>query len=709
MKLRRLFSLGGAFLVILLKFAVDVIAKNVEFDWGRLAILRELVLAGAFALLYFLLLPIFGKTEQSPVRKLGFLLILTTVILLLVVGASSISLGGYDAKLLTLIPLDYSTLFVGSFTSLLIGVFALVLFGVLVTLLRYGRRKGTQRNAIVLIGLILACSISAITLRPLDTSVVTTVIFSLAILMAVVNSFRLPWIIDLTKREKIFGLAYTFFLFLLLTGFTVLISQNVTISRSLLFYSVPLKYFVQSSSIFGAIYAGMAFVSTLFHLPTAEAFERKRTEVTSLHNLSRLVTQVFDFNELVDTVTTMTLDVCEAESCWLEIVGPPPEATRLDGGEEQVGYVVQVAAKKNITQVEIDRLVPSHTRSIRDDVLEHQKPTVIDNLRSDARFRHLPKSGRGEGSLVVVPLLSHGTPLGLLYATKDIEYGFVKDDVDVISAFADQATVAIENSRLIKKSIERERLLREMMLAQEMQRKLLPQTVPVGPSVDVAASSTPAFEVGGDYYDFVQLDDDRFGVVVGDVSGKGVSAAFYMAEVKGIFLALAQLFDSPREFLTKANEALAGSIDKHSFVSLIYAILNTRTGRLTVARAGHCPMLLLARDGVRYIRPDGLGLGLTEGRLFGDVLQEHAIQLSDGDLCVLYTDGVTEARSDGEEYGYERLVEVAERKKHLSASMIKDEILKDVRAFVGGEEAHHDDLTLVVVKWHNSPRRDFDE
>jgi serine phosphatase RsbU (regulator of sigma subunit) len=709
MKLRRLFSLGGAFLIILLKFAVDVIAKNVDFDWGGLAVLRELALALAFTLLYFLLLPVFGKPEQSPVRKLGFLLILTTVMLLLGIGATSIPLGGFDTKALSLIPLDYATLFIGSFTSLLIGVYALVLFGDLVTLLGYGRRKGTHRNAIILIGLIMATAVSAIPLRPLDTSVVTTVIFGLAILMAVVNSFRLPWIIDLSKREKVFGLVYSFFLFLLLTGLTVLISQSLNVSRSLLFYSVPLKYFVQLTTIFGTIYAGMAFVSTLFHLPTSEAFERKRTEVTSLHNLSRLVTQVFDFNELVDTVTTMTLDVCEAKSCWLEIVGPPPEGTRLEGREEQAGCVVQVAAIKNITQEEIDRLVPSHERSIRDDVLESQKPMVIDDLRSDARFRNLPKPGRGKGSMVVVPLLSHGTPLGLLYATKDVEYGFIRDDVDVISAFADQATVAIDNSRLIKKSIERERLLREMMLAQEMQKKLLPQSVPIDPSVDVAASSTPAFEVGGDYYDFVQLDNDRIGFVVGDVSGKGVSAAFYMAEVKGIFLALAHLFSSPREFLTKANEALAGSIDKHCFVSLIYAILDLRTGRLTIARAGHCPMLLLAGDGFRYIRPDGLGLGLTEGRLFRDVLQEHAIQLADGDLCVLYTDGVTEARSDGEEYGYERLVDVAQRKKHLPAVAIKDEILKDVRAFVGGEGAHHDDLTLVVVKWHNSPRRDIDE
>jgi sigma-B regulation protein RsbU (phosphoserine phosphatase) len=187
------------------------------------------------------------------------------------------------------------------------------------------------------------------------------------------------------------------------------------------------------------------------------------------------------------------------------------------------------------------------------------------------------------------------------------------------------------------------------------------------------------------------------------VSGKGVSAAFYMSEVKGIFLALAESCASPREFLVKANQVLASSIDKHSFVSLIYAILDLRLGQLTLARAGHCPMLLVSGGGVQYIRPDGLGLGLTDRRLFADVTQEHRIDLSAGDVCILYTDGLTEARANGDEYGYQRLIDVAQRSRHRTASEIKDEILRDVRAFVGSAEAHHDDLTLVVMKWNGTP------
>jgi serine phosphatase RsbU (regulator of sigma subunit) len=699
MRVRRIIYLGGAFLLVLLKFTIDVVGKTVGFGGLATSIARELMVAGTFVLLYLLFLPSLGRRETTPVRRIGLVLILTTVVGLFVVLVSVLSLVSFDTKASQLTPLDYATLFTSSVTSLVVGLYAVLTYIILRSFLVTSPRRGMQRNVIIFSLLAIASSAATVSLRPLEVSVVARVFFWLAILMAIVNSFRLPWIIELTKREKIFSLIYTFFLFVFLTGLNVLVNQNESITRAVLFYSYPLSQFVSLMIFFANIYFGMAFVSTLFHLPTAEAFDRKRTEVTSLHTLSRLVNQVFDFNELVETVTTMTLGVCEAKSCWLEILEGGAAAQTAGGGPVQM----QLAGMKNIGRAEIDRLIGPGRGAVRDEALSTLKPIVVDDLQQDARFRHLGKARPGIGSMVVVPLVSHNGPIGLLYATKEAEYGFVKDDVDVISAFADQATVAVENSRLIKESIERERLLKEMMLAQEMQRKLLPQSVPRFSTFDIDAMTAPAFEVGGDYYDFMQLDPHRVGIVVGDVSGKGVSAAFYMSEVKGIFLALGRMYTSPKEFMVKANEALATSIDKHSFVSLIYAVLDIRTGELKLARAGHCPMLLMAAGGVQYIRPNGLGLGLTELALFGDVIEEHTLRLEVGDVCVLYTDGLTEARNGADdEFGYDRLLAVAQGQKHRSAAEIKDEIIRSVREFVGGPEASHDDLTLVVVKWTGS-------
>jgi serine phosphatase RsbU (regulator of sigma subunit) len=405
------------------------------------------------------------------------------------------------------------------------------------------------------------------------------------------------------------------------------------------------------------------------------------------------------------------MEVCEASSCWVEIIYTSkdetplgPTGARVIRTVTQPSYGVQVAGTKNITQEEIDELVPTRVRSLRDEVLHGRQVLLVDAIGADPRITAKGKARRHGGSIAIVPLLSHVGLIGILYATKETTYGFGKEDLEMISAFADQASVALENSRLIKKSIERERLLREMLLAQEMQRKLLPQAVPASSALELDAVSTPAFEVGGDYYDFMQIDSDTIGIVVGDVSGKGVSAAFYMSEVKGIFQSLGRIYTSPREFMMKANEALASSIDKHSFVSLIYALVNTSTGKLTLSRAGHCPMLHVFNGGVRYVRPNGIGLGLTQGEIFNTAIEEESIQLSEGDVCLFYTDGLTEARHGTDEFGYERLRGLTERIRTKPAAAIKEEIIESVKDFVEDQVAH-DDLTVVVLKWHGNGTR----
>lgn len=712
MKLRRIFYSGAALVLLSVVFVIDVIRKNVELDIGGLSIARDLFIIAAFVLVYLVLQIALARKEHSPVKKLGIVLIAATIMLMLGFGVAATVQEGFDSKNLSLLPLDYPTQFGATIVSVMFGVFTVLVLHLLSDLVLYKRKRTTPRNFRIFVGLVLATAASTITLKPLESGVLSNILFVAAILFALVNSFRLSWIVYLSKREKIFSLIYGFFLFLVFTALNIAIGQNAAIHDSLLYYSYPMKQFISLVCIFANVYFGMAFVSTLFHLPTAEAFERKTTEVSSLHNLGKLVTQVFDFKELVETVTSMTLQVCEAKSCWLELIHYPEElqaGSKLALTDQRThvplaGYHVEVVARRNITQDDIDMLLSVNSRTLRDAVLEDRKPVIVDDVSRDSRFAHVKKRGP-VASLLVVPLVSHSGPLGILYVTKDTEHGFFKDDVDVISAFADQATIAIENSRLINKSIERERLLREMMLAQEMQRKLLPQLVPTFASLEIDAVSTPAFEVGGDYYDFLQLSDSKLGIIVGDVSGKGVSAAFYMSEVKGIFQALSPLYPSPREFMIKANEALASSIDKHSFISLIYAVVDVTSGTLTLSRAGHCPMLHVSGGVSMYLRPSGMGLGLSKDSTFADSMEEHSIILREGDLCVFYTDGVTEARRGDDEFGYDRLRDVIVRASGKSAAGVKDHLVETVNAHVEGR-AHDDDLTIVVLKWRGNGHSD---
>lgn len=708
MKLRRILYLAVSASLLLFVFVIDMMRKNVELNVIGLPLVRDLLIIASFVLIYLYLEARQVHRALTPIKRIGLMMIYTVITGFVCLVISFISEDNFDQKDFALIPLTYGQLFIATFLSVLLGIFTILMFRLARGLVLFKRKRGTERNFTIFIGFALATAVSTMTLEPLEYSLFTNILFGFAILFAVLNSFRLPWIVYLTKREKIFGLIYGLILFGVLIGLNVAVGmERSLIGKSLLYHSYPLSRFILLTMIFSNIYFGMAFISTLFHLPTAEAFDRKSTEVTSLHNLGKLVTQVFDFNELVETVTSMTLQVCEAQSCWLEIIHHEHDQDRNAIGTNElvvhsdaVGtYHVQLAGRKNISQLEINALLPTGERTLRDEVIEERKAIVVDDLARDTRFRRLEKSKAPIGSMVVVPLVSHAGLIGVLYATKGNAYGFFKDDVDVISAFADQATVAIENSRLIKKSIERERLLREMTLAQEIQRRLLPQRLPSYAAMDIDASSIPAFEVGGDYYDVVELDDNKFGIVVGDVSGKGISAAFYMSEVKGIFQSLSRLYPSPREFMIRANEALSSSIDKHSFVSLIYAVIDLASGTLTLARAGHCPLLHLSGENAAYLRPGGMGLGLSNGTAFAQSIEESIIHLNPGDVCVFYTDGITEARrGDDDEYGYDRLMHTVIGSKQESASALKEHILHTVRSHADKPE-NDDDMTVVVLKW----------
>jgi phosphoserine phosphatase RsbU/P len=693
---------AGVVGILLVIFILDVVRRSYEIDIGWILLVRQVLIGIAFLILYLLIASIW-KREQRPAKKLGFILVFTLFVGVASVLVFIIGSNGYEMKNAELIPRGFDSIIWSNIYSVVLGVVMLIVLLTIRDITFSKRKKGTQRNFLILIGLLVLTAVLSLTGSSLETNQITRVSQGLLLLTMIFNSFRLSWIVYLTKREKIISIIYGFLLFLIYTGFTIAtLYQDFIIAQSLIYYSKPLQSFVSNVCLFAAIYFGMTFISTLFHLPTAEAFDRKISEVSSLHSLSRLITQVFDFNELVDTVTSMTLDVCEAKSSWLEIIKTqsvsPHQQKRLLAGESIKEEFMTVGVK-NITYEEIHNVMATGGSQLRQQVLNTRLPIIVDNIRDDKRTQNIVQIGSKFGSMAIMPLLTHDSVIGILFVTKTSEYGFDKDDIELISTFADQATIAIENSRLIEKSIERERLLREMMLAQEMQKKLLPQHIPQLSCVDIEALSTPAFEVGGDYFDFTMLDDEHFAVLVGDVSGKGVSAAFYMAEMKGIFQALSKVYTEPREFLINAHNALMGTMDKRSFISLIYAVVHLHDGLMKVARAGHCPMLLLSGGKGRYIKPQGLGLGMGNKDIFEKTIIQDEVQLKEGDVVVLYTDGITEAYpKNGLEFGYERLLDVIQKVGGKSALEIRDAIVMSVDDHMN-HESPDDDLTIVVMKW----------
>jgi len=700
-KFRKALLIGIVSVLYVFVFIIDVIRRSVELDLGLILVIREIVIIISILISYILIESIW-KREQKPSRKLGF-----AIVIAITIGTATgllflISPSGFELKVSTLLPLGFDSVVWANIYSIVMSITMLIMLLILRDIIFAKRRKETKRNFIILLILIITTALVTLVSKAFDIGIISNLLYIATILAMILNSLRVSWIVYLSKREKILSLVYGFLLFCIFIVVRVIASSDSTIvGQSLLFYSPGLQSFISSVSLFATMYFGMTFISTLFHLPTAEAFDRKISEVSSLHNLSKLVTQVFDFNELVESVTTMTLDVCGAKSAWLEIIHSQEvknHTIKFFKNNVDSTHTATIA-HKNISLDETKDIISSINEHLRQQVITSRKPLVIDSIRDDKRTKDLADINNKFSSLAVVPLVSHDNVIGILYATKDVEYGFDKDDVDVISAFADQATIAIENSRLIEKSIERERLMREIMLAQEMQKKLLPQELPQLPEIELEALSTPAFEVGGDYYDFLMIDDTNLGILVGDVSGKGVSAAFYMAEMKGIFQSLGKMHREPKDFLINAQKALITTIDKRSFISVIYAVIDLTSGKMKVSRAGHCPMLLMTNNGVEYVRPTGLGLGMGTDELFEKNIEQSEIQLQNGDVIIFYTDGITEARQfDGDEYGYEKLKDVLRSAKNKSAMEIRDLIIADVDKHMN-HTPPEDDLTIVVMKW----------
>jgi len=217
---------------------------------------------------------------------------------------------------------------------------------------------------------------------------------------------------------------------------------------------------------------------------------------------------------------------------------------------------------------------------------------------------------------------------------------------------------------------------------------------------DIAGLCVPALEVGGDYFDFGELQDGNLGIAVGDVSGKGIPAAIYMTLTKGILQSHAGEESSPKQVLSKVNNLMYRTIERNWYVSMFYAVLDSRRKLLRFARAGHNPGIVF-RSGesqASLLQTAGIGLGLDPGEVFTRTLVEGELQMTQGDTLVLYTDGFTEAmNSRHEEFGEARFLQLLQRHQHSSAAALVHEILGEVRDFAG-DHPQHDDMTLVVLK-----------
>ena len=301
-----------------------------------------------------------------------------------------------------------------------------------------------------------------------------------------------------------------------------------------------------------------------------------------------------------------------------------------------------------------------------------------------------------------------------------------KDQLGELAGSFNAMTASIED--LMRQKEEKKRLEEELRIAHEIQMSLLPQGPLAMPGLSATALCIPAREVGGDYYDFLPLDDHRVGILIADVSGKGTSAALYMAQLKGLVLSLSRIHGSPRALLVAANRLIAQHLDARSFITMTYAVVDLRARTMTYARAGHTPLIHvpgglavttaeIADHGeanrleaplrrAQILVPNGMvvGLKVDDGEMFERLLEEQTIALEPGDLYVFFTDGISEAMNGVDDcFGEMRLGRLIEEHANLPSEQLRERVLREVRAFVAGAP-QHDDMTMILWKGEELPQ-----
>jgi sigma-B regulation protein RsbU (phosphoserine phosphatase) len=329
-------------------------------------------------------------------------------------------------------------------------------------------------------------------------------------------------------------------------------------------------------------------------------------------------------------------------------------------------------------------------------MLKNRKPLIVNDLRSDQRFA----TGVGDlfpvRSMLCVPLLCKGTMTGLLAVfNKKAEAGFSIDDQRLLAIIASESSQVIENSRLLEKEKDLLRMQEELNLAREIQDNLLPKEMPRLAGYDIAGKSVPAKEVGGDYFDFLEIDPNQLAFCLGDVSGKGLPAALLMANLQATIRGQATAGSPLTSCLERANAQLYRTTSAEKFATLFFGCLDTAGHVLHYCNAGHNYPLLLRRQAEPLrLSAGGVALGCFSEFPF----EESAVALQPGDQLVVFSDGISEAVNQAdEEFGEERVGNLAATHLDDSSAELIEKILHAVGRHAAGR-AQHDDMTLVVVK-----------
>ncbi len=408
-----------------------------------------------------------------------------------------------------------------------------------------------------------------------------------------------------------------------------------------------------------------------------------------LLDISHKVRDTLDLDEIMDQLLDAVKNVLDYDAAGIFVLNQDLIHGRH---ESQLGMIAGIAGRGFDPNPAVADDMLMHGRGISGFVIQHCESVVVPDVRLDPRYVIGRKATRSE---IAVPIIRKERAIGALNLESDLLSAYTADDIEVLQFFADAASISIEKAMLHKQLMEQMLVGRQLETAREVQLKLLPGQSPRLPGYDICGSCIPTDEIGGDYFDYIPLANDRLGLAIADVSGHGVPSALVMTAFRALLRTEARLLTRPADIASTINQLLPEFTGDQHYVTMLFAELDPPRGALSYIACGHpLPLLIRANGEVEQFANHNPALGIFQNVPYSDETK----QLGSGDILVLYTDGVIELMDENDQvFGRERLVDIICKNQQLNASDLMYRIIRTTADF-SKYYGFLDDFTLVIVK-----------
>lgn len=503
-------------------------------------------------------------------------------------------------------------------------------------------------------------------------------------------SLNMKWVAYLNFRQKWKNIFLLIIILLISASFLEHIYNHTenshfalnTYDHHDLYYDLGQKAFIIAVFSFIIFYSTSSALVILFNLPTSSVFEQKIGEVFSIQKLSETIQITNNEEEIYNSLLETSMTTSFADAAWLEI---------MDNDGKYTDFI-----NLNIEKYEVFDIKKSlkYIGWYKD-----KKTVVIKDINKKNKLKNFDSQFH---SVLVIPLYATSKYLGKLVLLKKEQDAFNKEATNISQTLANQASTAIINSRLLKEALINEQYQKERKIAKEVKKKLLDNNNIETTAFDIYTYTKSADDVGGDFFATGQLSNNKFYTVIADISGHGTSAAFNMAQLKGVFQALIVQNIDIKTLLIQANTALSNCLEKNIFLTLTILFIDINKKTVEIGRAGHCPTIYYSATTktTEYIKTKGLGLGILRNSNYSQHIETYTRNYESNDVILLYTDGLVEAKNNkNEEYGYENVHKTTAKASEKTPVEIVKQSVEAMYDFCG-DIIPEDDITCLCIKFN---------